>query len=183
MKPEQIMDAVGRLPEELLQPVEALRGRKKPIGWVRIVALAACACLVAVAVWRLLPDIRADSTALRQEGVMENAAGAVDTQATWGRYEHFSDELNYGKDESGAAASFTALVVEVNGTQLLVEPAEDAPERKSASRIWVSLGGLEQAPLPQVGDTVRVYYSGLLQETWPATAQGVVAVELLPGED
>ena len=45
MKPEQFQDAMTLLPEELLEPVDALR-RKKRFPWKPALTTAACFCLV-----------------------------------------------------------------------------------------------------------------------------------------
>ena len=46
MKPETFQDAMTLLPEELLEPVDALR-QKKRFPWRSVLATAACLCLVA----------------------------------------------------------------------------------------------------------------------------------------
>ena len=45
MKPEVFQDAMTLLPEELLEPVDALR-QKKRFPWRSVLATAACLCLV-----------------------------------------------------------------------------------------------------------------------------------------
>ena len=45
MKPETFQDAMTLLPEEMLEPVDALR-RKKLFPWKSVLATAACLCLV-----------------------------------------------------------------------------------------------------------------------------------------
>ena len=52
MRPEQLHDVIGELPEELLTPVEALR-KKKQIHWARWASLAA-ACLLILAAKKYL---------------------------------------------------------------------------------------------------------------------------------
>ena len=69
--------------------------------------------------------------------------------------------------------------MEVHESYLLVEPAEDAWERSSSDKIEVSLQGKTSWPIPQVGDTVNVFYNGELMETYPARVGKVYRVEIV----
>ena len=62
---------------------------------------------------------------------------------------------------------FIAVIVEYNGSIAVVEPLEGEEERNSCSRISFSVGELDDIE-PCVGDTVRVYYTGGIMETYPA---------------
>ena len=75
--------------------------------------------------------------------------------------------------------SFEATVLEVHDTYLLVEPAEGAWERSSADKIEVSLQDKTSWPIPQVGDTVNVFYNGELMETYPARVGKLYRVEIV----
>ena len=75
--------------------------------------------------------------------------------------------------------SFEATVLEVHDTYLLVEPVEGAWERSSADKIEVSLQDKTSWPIPQVGDTVNVFYNGELMETYPARVGKVYRVEIV----
>ena len=75
--------------------------------------------------------------------------------------------------------SFEATVLEVHDTYLLVEPAEGAWERSSADKIEVSLQDKTSWPIPQVGDTVNVFYNGELMEIYPARVGKVYRVEIV----
>jgi len=75
--------------------------------------------------------------------------------------------------------SFQATVLEVHDTYLLVEPAEGAWERSSSDKIEVSLQDKTSWPVPQVGDTVNVFYNGELMETYPARVGKVYRVEIV----
>ena len=74
--------------------------------------------------------------------------------------------------------SFGAKVLEVNDNYLLVEPLTDSNERKSADKIEVPLADRTSWPIPAIGDTVNVFYSGGLQETYPARITKVCRVEI-----
>ena len=75
--------------------------------------------------------------------------------------------------------SFEATVLEVHDTYLLVEPAEGAWERSSSDKIEVSLQDKTSWPIPQVGDTVNVFYNGELMETYPARVGKLYRVEIV----
>ena len=75
--------------------------------------------------------------------------------------------------------SFEATVLEVHDTYLLVEPAEGAWERSRADKIEVSLQDKTSWPIPQVGDTVNVFYNGELMETYPARVGKLYRVEIV----
>ncbi len=62
---------------------------------------------------------------------------------------------------------FLAVIVEHNGSTVVVEPLDGEEERNSSDRISFSVGELEDIG-PCVGDTVRVHYTGGIMETYPA---------------
>lgn len=80
--------------------------------------------------------------------------------------------------EPADIVSFHAKVLEVNDNYLLVEPFADSNESKSADKIEVPLAGKTSWPIPAVGDTVNVFYSGEIQETYPARITKVHRVEI-----
>lgn len=69
---------------------------------------------------------------------------------------------------------FNAVVLEVNGESLLVEPAEETSERKSSDKIQVGLSGMsedkksELLAAAEAGDVVCITYNGGIMETYPA---------------
>lgn len=77
-------------------------------------------------------------------------------------------------DSKPEKTSFNAVVLEVNEDILLVEPEEDAAERKSCDRIQVGLSGMEEKRTSELldtveaGDIVCVTYNGEIMETYPA---------------
>ena len=73
----------------------------------------------------------------------------------------------------GAAASFTAQVLSVDGQTLLVAPAEDTTEARSASVFNIPTpADFVAAP----GDLILVEYDGLIQETFPASVGEVYSI-------
>ncbi len=83
-----------------------------------------------------------------------------------------------GADDSEVEYRFTAKVLEVHDTYLLVEPDENSRERDSASKIQIQLKEKESWPIPETGDMVTVVYSGEIQETYPAQISRVYRVEI-----
>ena len=88
-------------------------------------------------------------------------------------------------DSKPEKTSFNAVVLEVNEDILLVEPEEDAAERKSCDRIQVGLSGMEENRTSELldtveaGDIVCVTYNGEIMETYPAqiSAYDVTLIE------
>ena len=83
-----------------------------------------------------------------------------------------------GADDTAVEYRFTATVLQVNETYLLVEPAEGSRERSSADKIEISFKEDHSWPVPQEGDVVTVFYNGELQETYPARITQVYRVEI-----
>ncbi len=83
-------------------------------------------------------------------------------------------EKNDGFD---TAKMFSATVIEVNDGRLLVEPSKDCAESKSSDRIEVAISRLELETDINIGDTVEVYYDGVIQESYPAAVTKVVHVK------
>ena len=80
--------------------------------------------------------------------------------------------------EPADIVSFLAKVLEVKDNYLLVVPLADSNESKSADKIEVPLAGKTSWPVPAVGDTVNIFYSGGIQETYPARITKVHRVEI-----
>ena len=76
------------------------------------------------------------------------------------------DEL-WSYEEDKVAYSFIATVLEINGNSVLVEPAEEEPERHSSDKISFSIGDLENIDV-KVGSIVQISYTGGIMESYPA---------------
>ncbi|MBR5438586.1 MAG: hypothetical protein IKV21_06675, partial [Clostridia bacterium] len=79
---------------------------------------------------------------------------------------------------------FDAEIIEVykDGKSVLVEPLEGMAERNSADKIQVSLKEMSlvgKASDMKKGTKVRVYYDGMLQETYPAQITGAYDIILV----
>ena len=82
----------------------------------------------------------------------------------------------FGCGEAADGSVFQGEVIEIQEGGLLVKPAPESMESRSADRIWVSLEDPEIFSQIQLGDRVEITYSGGLQETYPAVAAGVESV-------
>jgi len=72
---------------------------------------------------------------------------------------------NVGED------GFIAYVLEQNGKSLTVKPAEIEGERKSSDKFYVSLG--ESNETFEIGDKVRITYTGGIMEVYPARVNAI----------
>ncbi len=75
------------------------------------------------------------------------------------------------------AKMFQATILEITDNGLIVEPSEGYSEAKSSNKISVSTTNLDLDDEFKVGDTVEIYYEGVIQETYPAVATKVVFVK------
>ncbi len=167
MRREELIDAIGELPEELLAPVAALR-KKKQVAWIRWASLAA-ACVLVLLIPLAVPGWSAES-----------AKGTADHTMEMSREEQCPTEtVTYGNLADSTAHSFRAEVLEVDGECILVSPMEGERELSSADKIYVSFREVEDVPRIEAGDTVEITYSGMLQETYPAVACGVTGIRVI----
>ena len=74
---------------------------------------------------------------------------------------------------------FVGKVTEVNDTYLLVEVSDKGNTSFSVgTSVEVSLASKTSWPIPAVGDTVNVFYSGKVQETYPVRITEVYRIEI-----
>ena len=172
MNRENLMDAIGQLPEDILAEAAKKRQRKKH-HWAPLAAAAACLCLLLT-----LPlggGLKAANKAEAEaEAPMEMAPG-MDSSLGDIFYAGAADSEN-GAEMKVESEHFLAHVVEVREEYLLVEPLEEEWERSSADRITVTAPNSREF---QPGDLVRIHYSGTLLESYPAQAVGVIGIERL----
>ena len=73
--------------------------------------------------------------------------------------------------------SFSATVIEVNGTEIIVCPDEGSDELRSADRISVSTNTVADGEAEfAAGDRVSITYNGDIMESYPAQLGGVSEV-------
>lgn len=142
MTPEALHDAITLLPEELLDSVDRLR-KKKRVPWKSVAVLAACSCLVA-GLWLFSPGNKV---------AMDSANGSAAPER---------EPMEYGQS-SIANAGVVVKVLHVDENYLQV--GEVQPEKFSDESISIQLPSvrltfenLQQVPLMQVGQTIRIYF-------------------------
>ena len=165
MKREELMDAIGQLPEDMIEETARKRDKRR-IYWAPLAAVAACLCVMLTI--PMLPASAEKNAAAESPMEMAPESELMDSVVS-----------NKGNAYGSAQAEFRATVVEVHDNYLLVEPAEDAWERTSADRIEVTIPADADAQTFQKGDQVRITYSGVLLESYPARAQNVTGIERL----
>ena len=165
MKREELMDAIGQLPEDMIEEVARKRNKKK-IYWAPLAAVAACLCVMLTI--PMLPAAAEKNAVAESPMEMAPESAVMDSMTS-----------NKGNAYGSAQADFQATVVEVHDNYLLVEPAKDTWEHTSADRIEVMIPADADSQTFQKGDLVRITYGGVLLESYPARAQGVTEIERL----
>lgn len=80
------------------------------------------------------------------------------------------------EEEPRTEYSFRATVIKADGNHLLVEPLEE--ERMSSDKISVS-GEIKNHEKVEVGDTLMIYYDGMILESYPARLGKVYSIEVI----
>ena len=74
---------------------------------------------------------------------------------------------------------FVGKVTEVDDTYLLIEVSDKGNTSFSGgTSVEVSMSSKTSWPIPAVGDTVNVFYSGKVQETYPVRITEVYRIEI-----
>lgn len=143
MKSELLMEAMGYLPDDMVEKTDKLR-TAKAVSWQKWVAWAACICLVLGAGSLLLPEMSGKST---------NDSAAPEQVLT--------DEVG-----STSMTPLTATVTTVEEDRLTVTLA-DGTQRE------VSLAQLSQIPALEPGMRIELYfaYVGTMDEDGADTEQ------------
>lgn len=141
MKPEQLQDAMTLLPEELLQPVDALR-QKKRFPWKSVLATAACFCLVvglALGYMRIIAPVSA-----------ENGAAKGEAEAP----------MQEAVSDSTSVAPSLVEVVKVEADHIMVVNANSGNSDSCALRapIKILFTKLPEAPSVEVGQLLELYW-------------------------
>jgi hypothetical protein len=137
MNPEQLHDAISLLPEDLLEPVDQLR-QKKRIPWKSVAVLAACMCLV-LGLWSLFPDDMKSA---------DNAGRLPDKG-----FSNISDSIT---QESENCTTLVATVLEVAQDHITVLPGEQLTD--IAKPDTVKLTKLETIPPLKKGQRIKLYF-------------------------
>lgn len=77
--------------------------------------------------------------------------------------------------------NFTGIVTEINEKSILVSVNEDEDEIKSSDKMKVSLNVKLKDSMTsfKVGDKVRIFYDGIILESYPAQINTVYAILLI----
>ena len=142
MKPEQFQDAITLLPEELLEPVDALR-RKKRFPWKSVLTTAACFCLVL--------GLTLGYAKLIAPASKENDAAAEDAAEM-----PMQEAVNQSKEEAPSLVE----VVQIEADHILVVNAVSSDSDSCALRapIKLTFEKLEQVPTLEVGQFLLIYW-------------------------
>lgn len=181
MKKNTLVDAIGMLPESMLE--EAAQLRRKPRQkrhWYPIAAAAACLCLL-LSLPLSLGFMQAGSKAEdKAPAEMADGKPAANSPLQDSHYSRNESALEgYGGLTVGSSTHFLATVISVGDEQLLVEPLVDEWEHSSADRILVPIPNPEDPQEFIPGDLIRITYSGTLLESYPAQAANVTEIERL----
>ena len=173
MNRETLMDAMGRLPEDMLAEVAAKRVRR-PVRWIPWSVAAACLCLLLTLPLAFGGGRKASNKA-DMEAPMEMAPGSEGM---------LQDQFYAGSSENAGdlkvpVEHFLAHVAEAWEGHLLVEPLEDEWEHSASKQIVVPIPNPQDPQAFAPGDLVRITYSGTLRESLPAQAVGVMGIERL----
>ncbi len=94
-------------------------------------------------------------------------------------------EDNGNRDANGnyevQILQFVATVLEIDENSILVEPVEGEDILKSGDQVSVITGALdpEDVPAMEEGDTVRVFYTGGVMESYPLQLGEVQFIEMM----
>ena len=169
-KAEIFFDAITGLREELVEEALDCRFRRR-VPWSRYAGLAACLALVVCVGWFGLMlagggmgGSGADNGFSTSSGGSEVSGDTSPPQVPEAPVEETvpGDSPDLGEG-TPAESVFTAVVLEV---------------RRTADRITVSTGELEDLPELEAGDLVVVAFGGGVMESYPAQLGEVYSVEL-----
>lgn len=141
---ERLQDAIGLLPEELTEPVDALRQRKR-IFWKPIAAVAASFLLI-VGLWQLQPKKAAENGAFSEDAAENVLADRGD-----GYVEEYAGS---SKEHSTCsyAYSLPAKITEVHNTYLVVTlPAGES--------VKVFFDNLEKVQFFSLGEKITLCFA------------------------
>ena len=184
-KADIFFDAITGLREELVEEALDCRFRRR-VPWSRYAGLAACLALVVCVGWFGLMlagggmgGSGADNGFNTSSGGSEVSGDTSPPQVPEAPVEETvpGDSPDLGEG-TPAESVFTAVVLEVHERYILVEPLEGEEIRRTADRITVSTGELEDLPELEAGDLVVVAFGGGVMESYPAQLGEVYSVEL-----
>ena len=130
---EQLMDAIGQLPEELIAPAAELR-RKNPVVRRWLAITASFLLILGLGLSAVLTEDRA--------------------------IEHSPTEAAPTEQRPPSGFVITAKVKEVQEDRVRIERIINTGFVTSAGPLWIMLTDLENPPQLEEGDRILVYYDG-----------------------
>ena len=174
---EKLFDAVTEIRDDLIEEAQRYVFPERKIPYRRIAAMAACLVVIVGLTAAMRSGIfRMGSNSSDGMSGDTNGAGWIDGSEDADRDENAATGES-APPEAAESTTFTAVVLEIHDSYLLVEPLEGEAVLSSADRIEVPTGELENLPELQTGDQVAVTFSGEIQETYPARLTEVLSVE------
>lgn len=187
-KAEKFFDAITLLREDIVEEAQDYRFRKKQSGWKKLGSLAACLVLIASLSLLMLPrgcggSAPADKNSSGAPPMQSTDACAPADEPASGEpmpAPGESPDTPEGGQDYGSVETvqFTAVVIEMDDSSILVEPLEGEHLRDSYDQIVVVTRNLELPELA-VGDEVRITCDGWIAESDPASISGATAIERL----
>lgn len=181
MNKDTMMDAIGMLPESMLEEAAQLRQKPRQRRYrYPLAAAAACLCLLLslpLALGSMQAGTKAENEAPAEMADGKPAENLPVADRYYSKYD--SSAEGYGGLTVQSSAHFLATVISAEEGHLLVEPLVEAWEHSSADRIVVPIPSPEDPQEFAPGDLVRITYSGTLLESYPAQAVNVTQIERL----
>ena len=157
MNIQQLQDALGELPEELIASTAHARQKKKVV-WGPWVAVAACACFMVILGATVLP-------AAMYSSVESNKAAP-----TYAAIVGIKDELMENSEESmHVGTRLLVQVMQVRQTWILVSPVDNADQLISVP--------VKEGETYVEGDKLWIAHSGVMRETWPLEFEKIYSIE------
>lgn len=179
MKPktEIFFDAITLLREDIVEEAQDYRFRKKQAVWKKFGSLAACLVLIASISLLMLPRGCGSSGGNADMNSSGAPMAPAEEPASGDPAPEPGDTPlgGYGHREQ---TEFTAVVIVIDESSILVEPLEGEHLRDSYGQVVVVTRDLELPELA-VGDEIRITFDGWIAESDPAVITGTEAVELL----
>ena len=157
MNMQQLQDALGQLPEELIASTAQARQKKKVV-FMPWVTAAACACLAVLLGATVLPTAMRSSVEANQ--ALPTYSPLADSPA---------DMNEFVSESVHAEVRMLVEVVEVDAAQILVKPENDPDQ---LIRVPIEAGQSYA-----VGEKLWIFHNGMMQETWPLAFEKIYGIE------
>lgn len=179
---EILYDAITGIRETIVEEAQDYRFQKRAPQWRRYAGLAAClALVVCIGYFASHIGMKGGDNGASSNSAPPNAsesAGSNGCAAPGDGSDQASGEMPGSSSGSLDQETFTAAVLEIHDSWLLVEPLEGEAIRASADRVEVPTGNLPDLPALAEGDLVTITYTGTVQESYPAQITGVDEIAL-----